>query len=174
MFVKFFKDRSIRKFIEKILESRTRYSDNNKIQTVGIILNLSEFKDFEKLKDFLTRFGINENKIRFITFLSENDTKLNHWDSYFGSSDFGWNGDIKNLDLQEFIETEFDTLISYYQKDNLYLNYATACSRANFKIGLSNFNQKLNDFIININPRFTDIFAKELKKYLLGLNKISN
>ena len=86
MFVKFFKDRSIRKFIEKILESRTRYSDNNKIQTVGVILNLSEFKDFEKLKDFLTRFGINENKIRFITFLSENDTKLNHWDSYFGSS----------------------------------------------------------------------------------------
>jgi len=80
MFVKFFKDRSIRKFIEKILESRIRYSDNNKIQTVGVILNLSEFKDFEKLKDFLTRFGINENKIRFITFLSENDTKLNHWD----------------------------------------------------------------------------------------------
>ena len=46
------------------------------------------------------------------------------------------------------------------------------CSKAKFKIGISNYNQKLNDFIIDINPRFTDIFAKELKKYLKGLNKI--
>ena len=117
-------------------------------------------------------FGLNDNKIKFITYLSKNDTKLNHWDSYFAKQDFGWNGQIKNLDLQEFIESEFDALISFYQRDNLELNYATACSKAKFKIGISNYNQKLNDFIIDINPRFTDIFAKELKKYLKGLNKI--
>ena len=80
---------------------------------------------------------------------------------------------IKNLDLQEFIETDFDALISYYKKDNLELNYATACSKANFKIGLSNYDQNLNDFIIDINPNFIDIFGKELKKYLTGLKKIS-
>ena len=80
---------------------------------------------------------------------------------------------IKNLDLQEFIETDFDALISYYKKDNLELNYATACSKANFKIGLSNYDQNLNDFIIDINPNFIDIFGKELEKYLTGLKKIS-
>ena len=79
---------------------------------------------------------------------------------------------INNLDLQEFIEMEFDALISYYKKDNIELNYATACSRANFKIGLSNHNQNLNDIIIDINPNFIDIFGKELEKYLIGLNKI--
>ena len=113
-----------------------------------------------------------ENKIKFITYLTDTDTKQNHWDSYFEAKDFGWNGVIKNLDLQEFIDSDFDALISYYKNDNLELNYATACSKAFFKIGLSNYDQNLNDFIIDINPNFVDIFGKELKKYLKGLNKI--
>ena len=117
-------------------------------------------------------YGVNENKIKFIAFLSENDTKLNHWDSYFEKKDLGCNGLINNLDLQEFIDTEFDVLISYYKKDNLELNYATACSKANFKVGLSNHNQNLNDIIIDISPNFIDIFGKELEKYLTGLKKI--
>ena len=87
-------------------------------------LNIGEFKDYDKLRDIFKSYGINENKIKFIAFLSENDTKLNHWDSYFTEKDFGWNGQIKNLDLQEFIESEFDALISFYQRDNLELNYA--------------------------------------------------
>ena len=87
--------------------------------------------------NILKDYGINENKIKFITYLSDVDTKLNHWDSYFESKDFGWNGVIRNLDLQEFVDTDFDALISYYKKDNLELNYATACSKAKFKIWLS-------------------------------------
>ena len=88
MFVKFFKDRSNKKFINKALENRSSSVNSNKIQTVGIILNIGEFKDYDKLRDIFKNYGINENKIKFIAFLSENDTKLNHWDSYFESKDF--------------------------------------------------------------------------------------
>ena len=172
MFIKFFKNRSNKKFINKALENRLPSVDTGIIQTVGIILNIGEFKDYDKLRDIFKNYGINENKIKFIAFLSENDTKLNHWDSYFESKDFGWSGLINNLDLQEFIDMKFDALVSYYKKDNLELNYATACSKANFKIGISNYNQKLNDIIIDINPNFIDIFGKELEKYLTGLKKI--
>ena len=172
MFIKFFKNRSTKKFINKALENRSPSEDSGIIKTVGVILNIGEFKDYDKLRDIFKNYGINENKIKFIAFLSENDTKLNHWDSYFESKDFGWNGLINNLDLQEFIDMKFDALVSYYKKDNLELNYATACSKANFKIGISNYNQKLNDIIIDINPNFIDIFGKELEKYLTGLKKI--
>ena len=172
MFIKFFKDRSNKKFINKALESRSSSVSDGKIQTVGIILNIGEFKDYDKLRLIFQNYGVNENKIKFIAFLSQNDTKLNHWDSYFEKKDLGCNGLINNLDLQEFIDTEFDVLISYYKKDNLELNYATACSKANFKVGLSNHNQNLNDIIIDISPNFIDIFGKELEKYLTGLKKI--
>ena len=172
MFIKFLKNRSNRKFIKRAIESRVQSVENKKIESVGVIVNIGEFKQYDKLINILKSYGINENKIKFITYLTDIDTKQNHWDSYFEAKDFGWNGVIKNLDLQEFIDSEFDALISFYKNDNLELNYATACSKAIFKIGLSNYDQNLNDFIIDINPNFVDIFGKELKKYLKGLNKI--
>ena len=104
--------------------------------------------------------------------MSENGTKLNRWDSYFESKDFGWNGIVNNLDFIEFIDSEFDILISYYRKNKLELNFATACSKAKFKIGISKRNENLNDFTIDISTSFTEIFAKELRKYLEGLNMI--
>ena len=80
MFIKFFKNRSTKKFINKALENRSPSEDSGIIKTVGVILNIGEFKDYDKLRDIFKNYGINENKIKFIAFLSENDTKLNHWD----------------------------------------------------------------------------------------------
>ena len=59
-----------------------------------------------------------------------------------------------------------------YRKNNLELHFATACSKAKFKIGIAKSNENLNDFTIDISTNFTDIFAKELKKYLQGLDMI--
>ena len=172
MIIKFLKNRSNKIFMKKILESRKFNSSVIKIKTVGIILNFDEYKDYDKIKEIFRGFGINENKIKFITYIPENGTKLNRWDSYFESKDFGWNGVVKNLDFVEFIDTEFDILISYYRKNNLELNFATACSKAKFKIGISKINENLNDFTIDIGTNFIDIFDNELKKYLQGFNMI--
>ena len=172
MIIKFLKDRSNKIFMNKILESRKFDSSAIRIETVGIILNLDEYKNYDEIREIFKGLGIHENKIKFITYMSENGTKLNRWDSYFESKDFGWNGVIKNLDFIEFIDTDFDILISYYRNDNLELNFATVCSKAKFKIGISKINQNINDFTIDISTNFIEIFAKELRKYLLGLNMI--
>tara|TARA_S200000501_G_C20833314_1_gene748275 strand:+ start:300 stop:779 length:480 start_codon:yes stop_codon:yes gene_type:complete len=158
--------------MNKILESRKFDSSAIRIETVGIILNLDEYKNYDEIREIFKGLGIHQNKIKFITYMSENGTKLNRWDSYFESKDFGWNGVIKNLDFIEFIDTDFDILISYYRNDNLELNFATVCSKAKFKIGISKINQNINDFTIDISTNFIEIFAKELRKYLLGLNMI--
>ena len=81
MFVKFFKDRSNKKFINKALENRASSVNGNKIQTIGIILNIGEFKDYARLRDIFQNYGINENKIKFIAYVSKNDMKVNHWDA---------------------------------------------------------------------------------------------
>ena len=158
--------------MKKILESRKFNSSAIKIETVGIIFNFDEYKEYDRIKEIFKELGIHENKIKFIAYMPVNGTKLNRWDSYFESKDFGWSGVIKNLDFIEFIDTKFDILISYYRRNNLELNFATACSKAKFKIGISKSNENLNDFTIDISTNFTDIFATELKKYLQGLNVI--
>ena len=172
MIIKFLKNRSNKIFMQRVIENRKFNSSAIRIKTVGIILNLDEYKDYDQIKEIFKGLGVHENKIKFIAYMSENGTKLNRWDSYFESKDFGWNGVVNNLDFIEFIDSEFDILISYYRKNKLELNFATACSKAKFKIGISKSNENLNDFTIDISTNFTDIFAKELRKYLEGLNMI--
>jgi len=172
MFLKLFRKRSNQKYINKILNSKRSKISEKKIRSVGIILSLEEFKDYDKIKEIFTDFGINENRIKFITYLSDKDFQLNHWDDYFSPEDFGWSGNITNIALNEFIDFKHDVLISYYRLDNTDLNLVTAKSKANFKIGISNFDQRLNDFIIDIGTEHINVFRNELEKYLRGLNKI--
>ncbi len=172
MFLKRFKKKSNQNYINKILNSRNKSVNDNKIESVGVILNLDEFNEHENLRLFLKSIGIMENKIKFITFITDEKLVPNSWDSYFNPENFGWNGKIKNIELQAFINTKFDALISYYKADNLELNTVTALSKANFKIGISVYDQRLNDFIIDIKPNQVNVFKQETIKYLKVLNKI--
>jgi len=172
MFFKLFKKKSNDKYLNNILNNRKSSVNNNKIKSVGIIINLEEFNDYDSLRNVFTYLGVNENKIKFVAYVTEKDETLTSWDSYFTPLDFGWNGNISNYDINEFIETDFDALISYYDEDIYELNLITAKSKANFKIGISNNDQRLHDFIIDIKSSFIDIFKVELEKYLKGLKKI--
>ncbi|RLD30221.1 MAG: hypothetical protein DRI75_00675 [Bacteroidetes bacterium] len=172
MFLKRFKKKSNQNYINKILNSRNESVNDNKLKSVGVILNIDEFDEHEDLRLFLKNIGIMENKIKFITFVTEEKFVPNSWDLYFNPKDFGWKGKINSIELQEFINTKFDALISYYKGDNLELNMVTALSKANFKIGISNSDQRLNDFIIDVKPNQIAVFKQETLKYLKVLNKI--
>lgn len=90
----------------------------------------------------------------------------------FDPKDFGWGGTIKNTELQSFLDTEFDVLISYYAKDQLELKLLTALSQAKFKIGILQTDERLNDLIIKTDISEFNVFKDELIKYLTILNKI--
>jgi len=172
MFLKRFKKKSNQNYINKILKSRKISVNDKIIESVGVILSLDEFNEHENLKQFMKDIGIMQNKVKFITFITDEKLAPNSWDSYFNPKNFGWNGSIKNIELEEFIKYNFDVLISYYKEDNIELNMVTALSKANFKIGISNNDQRLNDFIIDVKPNQVQIFKKETIKYLRVLNKI--
>ena len=111
-----------------------------------------------------------EKIIAFVDDEKKNTDTL--WVSYSTPKDFGWNGKIKNVDLQSFVEKDFDALICFYKQNTIELDLITATSNANFKIGISNKDNRLYDFIIDVNPKNFDVFKTELKKYLAVLNKI--
>ena len=106
------------------------------------------------------------------TFIDDEKSRPNSWDAFFYPENFGWKGKIEGADLVDFVNEPFDALISYYRQDNLELNMATLKSKANFKIGISSKDERLNDFIINIAPDQIKIFKNELIKYLKVFNKI--
>lgn len=172
MILKAFKEKSNQKYINKLLIARKAAVDSRKISSVGVVLNVNEFKDFEAFRTYLKTLGIKTNKTKVIAFVEDEKDQGYHWETYFNPKDFGWKGKINNVELQSFIDTEFDALISFYKEDTVELNSITAQSNANFKIGLSNTDQRLYDLIIDVKPSDFLLFKDELKKYLTVLNKL--
>ena len=74
----------------------------------------------------------------------------------------------------DFVNTKFDLLINLYQSNALALQVVSAATQAEFKVGLYDANQDLNDLIIETKLDDKTLFKTELIKYLNILNKLSN
>ena len=172
MIFKRLKKKSNQKYLNKNLNNRKPLVDDSIIQSVGVILNNNEFRDADQLLSLLRSIDIKENKIKFITLIDDHESRPNSWDAYFYPENFKWKGKIEGADLTDFVNESFDVLISYYQINQLELHLATTLSKAKFKIGISNVDERLHDLIISIDPNQVEIFKKELLKYLKFFNKI--
>lgn len=172
MILKAFKEKSNQKYINKLLNARHVAVSGVQMKSVGVILNMNEFSDFDAFRTFFKSLGIHEAKVKIIGFVEDPKDVNNLWDTFFSPKDFGWKGKINSIDLQTFIDTDFDVLISFYQEKHMELNLITAVSKANFKVGLTNHDQRLYDLIIDLKVSQFSTFKKELTKYLTVLNKL--
>ncbi|WP_339894344.1 hypothetical protein [uncultured Algibacter sp.] len=172
MILKGFREKSNKKYLNKLLSERQVIVNDDKLISLGIIFNIDEIHDFEsfrKLSDFIK---VRPNKLKIIAFSESKKNDLHAWDECYNLKDFGWKGKIKNADLQEFLDVPFDILISYFEKDVLELKLMTAKSKAKFKIGILQTDERLNDLIIKTSLKQFELFKKEVFKYLSILNKI--
>lgn len=172
MILKAFKEKSNRKYVNKLLDARNAAVNNNKVKTISVLLNADEFDDFEAFRRYFKELSLISPKHKIIAFTNDDKFESSQWETYFSPKDFGWKGKINHIDLQAFIEEDYDVLISYYKKEDLYLNLITAASKANLKVGLSRNDERLYDLIIDTKPKEINIFKEEFKKYLNILNKL--
>jgi hypothetical protein len=172
MILKGLKEKSIKKNLNAILNNRETHFNNNKIESLGIILNADETNDFESIKTIAKSLNLLPNKLKIIAFTESKKEVTYSWNDCFNHKDFTWNGKINNNELQSFLDTKFDLLISYYSNDVIELKYLTAASNANFKVGIFQMDTRLNDLIIKTDFKNLEAFKAELKKYLSVLNKL--
>ncbi|WP_299127713.1 hypothetical protein [uncultured Winogradskyella sp.] len=172
MILKAFKEKSNRKFVNQLLDAPKQAIPNNKLKTVGVLLNADEFDDFDVFRNYLKELNLTSPKHKIIAFTKDDKFESSQWETYFSPKDFGWKGKLNNIDLETFVKEDYDILISYYKKDVLELNLVTAISKANFKVGLSRADERMYDLFIDVNPTEIELFKTELKKYLNILNKL--
>jgi len=172
MILKTLREKSNQKHINKLLNSRQSVVNDAKIESIGVILNLSEFNDFEVFRDFAKELKVNPNKFKILGYTEDDKEVGVSRELLFSKKEIGWNAKIKNPELQDFINKEFDALLGFYNEDNIEINLVTAFSKANFKIGISGHDERLFDFIIETKSKDIDVFKKELIKYLNILNKL--
>ncbi len=144
------------------------------VNSLGVILNIDEIDDFELFNSLAKLLKVKSNRLKIIAFSQSKKEDLNTWDDCYNPKDFGWRGKIKNPELQEFLKTEFDVLVSYYDTDILELKLITAKSKAKFKVGILQSDERINDLIIKTSLKEFGLFKTETFKYLKILNKIKD
>ena len=172
MILKAFKEKSNQKYVNKLLSARRAAVNSQKVKTIAVLLNADEFTDFEEFRHYFKALNLTSPKHKIVAYTSDDKFEASQWETYFSPKDFGWKGKINNTDLQLFIDESYDVLISYYKVESLQLNFITAASRANLKVGLSRKDERLYDLIIDVEPKEIDLFKIEFKKYLNILNKL--
>ena len=172
MIFKAFREKSNKKYLNKLLSERKVNVGNDKIKSLGVVLNFDEIEDFNAFNVLASRLKVHTNRIKVIAYTTDLKSHGNSWDACFNTKDFGWNGDVKNVELQTFLDEPFDVLISYYTEPHLDLKLLTAKSKSQIKIGILQSDTRLNDIIIKTRIKDIDVFSNEVVKYLTVLNKI--
>jgi hypothetical protein len=172
MFLNYLKNFFTQKIVKKSIANVNHIPLNKTIKTVGIIFDESYFYEKEALVAELIQNGIQESDINFLVFKDKIKKKETFDYPTFSHKDLSWTATFDKSDVKEFIAQKFDLLINYYDTEKAALLLVSNQSKANFKVGFSSIDKKLNHFMIDTNAENYKVFIEELFKYLKILNKI--
>ncbi len=172
MFLDKIKDFFVKKIVKKSLSNVNHVDSNNCIKTVGVLVDETYFFEKQKLINTLIENGLKAENIQILVF--KDKIKKNEVFEHltFSYKDISWTGAITNPEVLKFIDTKFDLLLNYYDTDKAALLITSNHSKANFKVGFSTVDKRINHFMIDTNAENYTVFVDELFKYLKILNKI--
>jgi hypothetical protein len=172
MFLNKIKDFWIKKIVKKRLSNVKHIDSDRSIKKVGILFDETYFYEKEKLIDQLKNNGISPDNVAFIVFKNKVKKKETFDYTVFTYKNINWNATFDSSEVTNFINYDFDLLISYYDLEKAPLLMITNRSKSKFKVGFASIDKRLNHFMINTNAENYNVFIEELFKYLKILNKL--
>ena len=172
MFLNYLKNFFTQKIVKKSIANVNHIPLNKTIQTVGIIFDESYFYEKEALVAELVQNGIQASAINYLVYKDLIKKKETFDYPTFCHKDLSWTATFDKSEVKDFIAQKFDLLINYYDTEKSALLLVSNQSKANFKVGFSSIDKKLNHFMIDTNAENYKVFIEELFKYLKILNKI--
>ena len=159
--------------INKNLKKRTMFGVNDSLTTIGFLVNEEEHINFDIFFDMSIALGVQQKDTKIFYFTDIKTKTPTLIQNKILSNHFNWRGEINNNNALDFLNTQLDVLVSYYDTKNNYLNLMTSKSKAKFKVGFNGVDNRLFDLIINVDPQKNLDVKGELLKYFKVLNKIN-
>ncbi|MBF4505537.1 hypothetical protein IRZ83_02590 [Flavobacterium sp. JLP] len=169
MFLNYIKEFFVKKSLKNNLHNVKNEVFTSNVQTIGLLVDESKFRHSTELINELVQHGIAPENIKIVAYREKFEKKKEYSRPTFGKKHIDWKGDIAENFLNEFTETEFDLLISYYEIEKSILMLVTSKSKAKFKLGFSSVDQRINRWMINTDMENYNLFVSELFKYLKSI-----
>lgn len=172
MFLNYIKGFSVKKRLKNSLQNVKTVLTVHSIKTIGLLIDESYFSEINLFRNELLLNGVLESNIEVLVYRNRLKKNKKASQATFSANDLNWNGTISNAAVNDFVNKEFDLLISYYDIEKAALLVVTHHSKAHFKVGFAAINKKFNDLMINTNAENYKVFTHELFRYLKILKKI--
>ena len=172
MFYKIIKNFFLKKIVSKWLLKQKDQLVQQKITTVGLIVDETYFSNTAGLVEQLISQGIEKEKITVLIYKDKIKSKELIASPFLALKNISLAGEIDKPEVVNFLDTPFDLLINYYDVNKYVLLLLTIKSKANFKVGFDTVDKRVNHFIIKTLVDQYEMFTLELFKYLKILNKI--
>ena len=170
--LKIFQKKQLKKRTLSFLKNRDSSNLNDSVVTMGFLIDEDLFQDSEKLLEVSREIGLQNKDIAIFTFMKVKKKLPSLRQNQINNKHFSWKGIIQNQNANEFLEMPFDVFVGYYKGENDYLDLMVAKSKAKFKVGFKDVDNRLFDLILSVDPLKTNNFKRELVKYLRVLGKI--
>ncbi|QNJ99237.1 DUF6913 domain-containing protein [Constantimarinum furrinae] len=164
--------KSLQKRTDKNLKIRDVSQVNAPLKTLGFIVDEKLTTDFEFLYEYWRELGIQRKDVKVFSFVEVKKKLPTLQQNQIQNKEFTWKGEIHNQNAREFLDVPFDVLVGYYHGTNKFLDLMVTESKAKFKVGAANADDRLYDLLINITLDKEDAFKSEFVKYMKILGKI--
>lgn len=172
MFYNIIKNFFLKKNVAKRLTNQNSLASNDKIGTVGILVDETYFSETSQLVERIISQGIDADKVSVLVYKDKIKKKEVINEPYLSLKNISFSGEINKKEVSDFIETPFDLLVNYYDVNKSALLLLSVKSKAKFKVGFDTVDKRVNHFIIKTMVENFNEFVLELFKYLKILNKI--
>lgn len=172
MFYRILKEFFLKKVVSKGLLGYKLEDSEDKIKTIGILVDESESLNREAILKELKSYNLDVETIDVLVFKEKIKAKEVIEEPFYTLKDLSLSGKVNKVEVQKFIEANFDLLINFYEEPKASLNVIAKKSKAKFKVGLSTIDKRINHLIIDSDLENVKVFTSELIKYLRILNKV--
>jgi hypothetical protein len=172
MFYNIIKNFFLKKNVTKRLVTQNSLGSNDKVLTVGILVDETYFSETNQLIERIVSQGIQAENISVLVYKDKIKKKEEPNEPYLSLKNISFSGEIDKKEVNDFINTPFDLLINYYDVNKSGLLLLSTKSKAKFKVGFDTVDKRVNHFIIKTLVEDFNEFVLELFKYLKILNKI--
>ena len=172
MFLNYFKNLFLKYTLRNKWQEVSTLANTSAIRSVGLVIDETSFFEKENLIKELISNGFSANSMSILVYRDTIDKKETYLHYTFNSSILDWNANISDAVVTNFIQTDFDLLVSYYDIEKAILVLITNNSKAKFKVGFSSVDKRMFHLMIASQVEKQEEFTSELFKYLRILNKI--
>jgi hypothetical protein len=171
MFFKIIKAYFLRRKVKQMLLSYELTSNSDKIKTIGLFVDETFFSNTNELINEIKSLNSSFD-IKILKYSSKKIENSEERNKTLKLNKVSFFGNIKHAETTEFVNTEFDLYLGFYDLHKPLFKMISIQSKAKFKVGINKINKKINHIVIQEKSENYKIITIELFKYLNILNKI--